>query len=77
MMNLKKKDLKSEKKVNATLMKKWFHLIISKGKFMLIALAEQYTPFYFNFQILFLKFGYSEKATKFEKILHLKFDATQ
>jgi len=24
-----------------------------------------------------LKFGYSEKATKFEKIFHLKFDATQ
>ena len=23
-----------------------------------------------------LKFGYSEKATKFEKIFHLKFDAT-
>ena len=27
--------------------------------------------------IWFLKFGYSEKATKFEKIFHLKFDATQ
>ena len=26
---------------------------------------------------LALKFGYSEKATKFEKIFHLKFDATQ
>ena len=25
----------------------------------------------------FLKFGYSEKATKFEKNFHLKFDATQ
>ena len=24
-----------------------------------------------------LKFGYSEKATKFQKIFHLKFDATQ
>ena len=24
-----------------------------------------------------LKYGYSEKATKFEKIFHLKFDATQ
>ena len=24
-----------------------------------------------------LKFGYSEKATKFEKIFHLKFDAIQ
>ena len=24
-----------------------------------------------------IKFGYSEKATKFEKIFHLKFDATQ
>ena len=24
-----------------------------------------------------LKFGYSEKATKLEKIFHLKFDATQ
>ena len=24
-----------------------------------------------------LKFGYSEKATKFEKIFHSKFDATQ
>ena len=24
-----------------------------------------------------VKFGYSEKATKFEKIFHLKFDATQ
>ena len=31
--------------------------------------------FFFNF--FFLKFGYSEKATKFEKIFHLKFDATQ
>ena len=25
----------------------------------------------------FIKFGYSEKATKLEKIFHLKFDATQ
>ena len=25
----------------------------------------------------YVKFGYSEKATKFEKIFHLKFDATQ
>ena len=24
-----------------------------------------------------VKFGYSEKATKFEEIFHLKFDATQ
>ena len=24
-----------------------------------------------------IKFGYSEQATKFEKIFHLKFDATQ
>ena len=24
-----------------------------------------------------IKFGYSEKATKFEKIFHLKFDATR
>ena len=24
-----------------------------------------------------IKFGYSEKATKFEKIFHLEFDATQ
>ena len=24
-----------------------------------------------------LKFGYSEKATKFEKIFHLKFDITE
>ena len=24
-----------------------------------------------------VKFGYSEKSTKFEKIFHLKFDATQ
>ena len=24
-----------------------------------------------------VKFGYFEKATKFEKIFHLKFDATQ
>ena len=24
-----------------------------------------------------IKFGYSEKATKFEKIFHLKFEATQ
>ena len=27
--------------------------------------------------MLDLKLGYSEKATKFEKIFHLKFDATQ
>ena len=27
--------------------------------------------------VSFLKFGYSEKATKSEKIFHLKFDATQ
>ena len=26
---------------------------------------------------LTVKFGYSEKATKFEKIFHLKFDVTQ
>ena len=30
-----------------------------------------------NHQGNFVKFGYSEKATKFEKIFHLKFDATQ
>ena len=28
-------------------------------------------------KIDFVKFGYSEKATKFEKTFHLKFDATQ
>ena len=27
--------------------------------------------------LFFIKFGYSEKATKFEKIFHLRFDATQ
>ena len=26
---------------------------------------------------VFVKLGYSEKATEFEKIFHLKFDATQ
>ena len=26
---------------------------------------------------ILVKFGYSEKATKYEKIFHLKFDATQ
>ena len=30
-----------------------------------------------NNKIVQLKFGYSEKATKFEKIFHLKFEATQ
>ena len=29
------------------------------------------------FTMTLIKFGYSEKATKFEKIFHLKFDATQ
>ena len=40
--------------------------------------------FYFGFffktnhqMMIQLKFGYSEKATKFEKIFHLKFDSTQ
>ena len=28
-----------------------------------------------GFLVLLLKFGYSEKATKFEKIFHLEFDA--
>ena len=28
-------------------------------------------------KVIVLKFGYSEKATKFEKIFHIKFDATQ
>ena len=28
-------------------------------------------------RIILLKFGYSEKATKFEKIFHLKFDVTE
>ena len=32
---------------------------------------------YLGFFLESLKFGYSEKATKFEKIFHLKFDATQ
>ena len=41
-----------------------------------------YSATYFVYQkcydVLFgIKFGYSEKATKFEKIFHLKFDATQ
>ena len=26
---------------------------------------------------MFIKFGYSEKATKFEKIFHLKFDVNE
>ena len=30
-----------------------------------------------NYQLLVVKFGYSEKATKFDKIFHLKFDTTQ
>ena len=30
-----------------------------------------------DFVIHLLKFGYSEKATKFEKIFHLKFDLTE
>ena len=29
------------------------------------------------FLAILLKFGYSEKATKFEKLFHLKFDGTQ
>ena len=29
------------------------------------------------YRLNIFKFGYSEKATKFEKIFHLKFDATQ
>ena len=28
-------------------------------------------------KVSFLKFGYFEKATKFEKIFHLKFDLTE
>ena len=32
---------------------------------------------YPHFNFAFVKFGYSEKATKFEKIFHLKFDTTQ
>ena len=28
-------------------------------------------------RLILVKFGYSGKATKFEKIFHLKFDATQ
>ena len=30
-----------------------------------------------SFPCRIVKFGYSEKATKFEKIFNLKFDATQ
>ena len=30
-----------------------------------------------NFRTSEVKFGYSEKITKFEKIFHLEFDATQ
>ena len=30
-----------------------------------------------GFLSLHVKFGYSEKATKFEKIFHLKFDVTE
>ena len=28
-------------------------------------------------KFFYIKFGYSKKATKFEKIFHLKFDTTQ
>ena len=31
----------------------------------------------FGIQNLVIKFGHSEKDTKFEKILYLKFDATE
>ena len=33
--------------------------------------------FFFACVLFSVKFGYSEKATKFKKIFHLKFDATQ
>ena len=35
-----------------------------------------FMPQYFQKKSL-VKFGYSEKATKFEKIFHLKFDVTE
>ena len=35
------------------------------------------SQFVYFLKELCLKFGYSEKATKFEKIFHLKFDANQ
>ena len=34
--------------------------------------------FFYKLELFWeVKFGYSEKATKFEKIFHLKFEATQ
>ena len=51
-----------------TLSTKW----ISAGVLFLADTVHKYSS-----QIWFLKLGYSEKATKYEKIFHLKFDVTE
>ena len=38
-----------------------------------IAVSEKFS----YYRLVISKFGYSENATKFEKIFHFKFDATQ
>ena len=47
------------------------YLNMTSDKNLRLAKFRGLTPYFL------LKFGYSEKATKFEKILHLEFDATQ
>ena len=47
-------------------------IIAKKGDMFTILIHKQAF-----FSVAKLKFRYSEKATKFEKIFHLKFDATQ
>ena len=39
-----------------------------------VFLPEVFSRFFF---IVYLKFGFSEKATKFEKIFHVKFNVTE
>ena len=58
-----------------------FHLEIFFWKKLYTCLGPDlfknyFKPFYFLLKSV-LKFGYSEKATKFEKIFHLKFDVTE
>ena len=53
----------------------WLALL---GATLCCLLAQAVSTEFCNYgvEILFLKFGYSEKATKFEKIFRVKFDIT-
>ena len=53
-----------------------YHIVASTSLFRFEAHAGLFRLLMKGIFDAYVKFGYSEKATKFEKIFHLKFDVT-